>query len=186
MSPNPNLLVLPSAPHLPPIRAPIHGKNLIAMPRQILLQFPRANIPHLERRVLTATNQQPAVWAEATHIHGRDVAAQSEQKLAVQGIPQFDVVVVAAARDEGAVGGKGDVVDLLLVAEQAGDGFSGLGWVPEVDCAVVAGGDEAFGRDAVDRGGFLESGACFDEFGLPVWRDESGMVVVCGAEDKVG
>ena len=49
-----------------------------------------------------------------------------EEEFTVAGIPQFDVVVEAGAGDVEAVWGEGDVVDLLLVAEEAGDGFEGL------------------------------------------------------------
>ena len=55
------------------------------------------------------------------------MAAQCRYEGAGTSIPQLDVVIEAAAGDHEAIGGEGDMVDLFLVAEEAGEGFdSGL------------------------------------------------------------
>lgn len=165
------------------------------MARQILLQLPLGpppplphhHIPHLERRVLAGADEQARVGAEAAHVHGPHVAAQRGDESAVARAPQLDGVVEAAAGDEGAVRGEGHVVDLFLVAEQAGDGFGVVGGrVPEVDCEVVACGDEAFGDAAVDGGGCLVALARFCGFLRWGGGDVACVVVVGGAEDEVG
>lgn len=124
MPPNPHRLVLPPARDLAPIRTPIDRVHLVLMPRQILLQLRRPYLPHLERRVLAPAHEQPAVGAEARHVHGPDVAPQRRDEFSVSRVPELDVVVPAGAGDEEAVGGEGDVVDLLLVPEEAGEGLA--------------------------------------------------------------
>ena len=65
------------------------------------------------------------------------MSSQRVQKGAGGGIPEFDVVVKRRRCDEGSGGGEDDVVDLFLVAEEAGDGFLSGGWGPKVDGKVV-------------------------------------------------
>lgn len=168
MPPNPHLLILPSTPHPPPIGTPIHRKNLIPMARQILLQFPRRRIPDLERGILTPAHQQPAVGRETRHVHRGDMPAKSMEEGAGGGVPELDVVVEGRRGDEGAGRGEGDVVDLFLVAEEPGDGFDCCGVAggsgrrgPEVDGAVVGGGDETFSEGVVDGCGRFEPLFCF-------------------------
>lgn len=163
------------------------------MPRQILLQLPRPHIPHLERRVLGAAHQQPAVRTETRHIHGPHVAFERGNERPVARVPELDMVVKARAGDvlplatAAAAGGEGDVVHALLMAQETGEGLVALrGGVPEVHGAVVARGDEALTDAAVDRGGFLEAGSRLgDFFGVGGW-DGARVVVVGGAEDEVG
>lgn len=86
------------------------------------------------------------------------------------------------------------MVDGFLVAEEAGEGFEcgdgggggGGGWGPEVDGGVVGGGDEAFGEGVVGRGCGFEAREGGGEFGVLCRRDDAGVGVVGGAEDRVG
>lgn len=92
------------------------------------------------------------------------------------------------------------MVDLFLVAEQSRRRFRVQGWVgggggvaaggggggPEVDGAVVAGGDEPLGELVGGCGGFFEAGFGEGEFGGRVGRVFAGMVVIGGTEDGVG
>lgn len=153
MPPYPHGLILPPTAHPLAIGAPIHREYLIAMPRQILLQFPRAHLPHFQRGVLAAADEEPAVRGEGGHVDGPDVAAEGGDEGAVAGVPELDVVVPAAGGEGEAVGGEGHVVDLFLVAEEAGERFGGRGGGPEVDCEVVACGDDFLDEGVVDRCG---------------------------------
>ena len=90
------------------------------MPHQVLTQLPRRAVPQLQRGVLAAAGQQPAVGREGGHVDGRDVPAQRVQEPPVRPVPQLDVVVEARRRDQQPVRREGDVVDLLLVPEEAG------------------------------------------------------------------
>lgn len=191
MRPQPHRLILPPTPHPTPITTPIHRENLILVARQILHHDPARHIPRLQRGILARANQQPRVRAEAALIHRPHVAPQRAQELAVAGAPQFDVVVEAARGDEAAVRGEGDVVDLLLVAEEAGDGLGEGERVPEEDGAVVAGGHEAFaergGRGGGGCGcGFLPAAACEGSAGFGRGGWGGGVVEVAGAQDEVG
>ena len=114
------------------------------------------------------------------------MCTQRRDELPVPCIPEFHVVVEARAGDEQAIRRKRDVVDLLLVAEEAGDGFGRRGWLPDVHCEIVGGGDEAFDGDVVDGSGFVEAGFRFlSLFGVG-GRDGAGVVMVGGSEDEVG
>lgn len=114
------------------------------------------------------------------------MAPESEQEGAVAGVPQLDVIVPARAGDQHPVRGEGYVVDLLLVAKQTAHRFVAGRWCPEVNCTVVASCDEALDDRIVDCGGFFEAGKCFFQFGFSSDRGGRSMVVVGGAEDKVG
>lgn len=108
------------------------------------------------------------------------------------GVPELDVVVEGGGGDEGAGRGEGDVVDLFLVTEEPGHGFDCCGVAggggrrgPEVDGAVIGGGDEAFGEGAVDGCGGLEPLFCFGQLLVVGWGDGAGVVVVGGSENEV-
>ena len=187
MPPYPHRLILPSAPHLRPIIAPIDSKHLIPMPRQILLQLPRPHIPNLERRILAPANQQPPIGRKTRHVHRSHMAPQRSNKPPIAS-PQLDMIVPAGASDEASVGGESDVVDLLLMAEQAGDGGGGgaaaaLGRFPEVHCAVVRCGHEALDDLIIDLCGFLEALLRFCHLAFLRGGDVAGVVMVGGAED---
>ena len=83
------------------------------------------------------------------------------------------------------------MVYLFLMAQEAGDGFDGCvagggrGRRPKVDCAVVRGGDEAFGEGVVDRCGGFEALLGFGGFLLVGRGNAAGVVVVGGSEDEV-
>lgn len=113
------------------------------------------------------------------------MAAESVEESAVGGGPEFDVVVETCAGDELAVGREGHMVDLFLVAEEAVDGLQGGLGRPEVDCAVVAGGDEAL---AGSLGGEFVAGEGFEAFGFGRGGDvgAAAVVEVAGAEHEVG
>lgn len=74
--PNPDRLVLPSTADLLAIRTPVHGKDLVLVPRKVHRQFPRAHIPHLQRGILGRGDQEPGVGGKATLVDGADVAAE--------------------------------------------------------------------------------------------------------------
>ena len=114
------------------------------------------------------------------------MALERVQELPVPCVPQLDMVIERGARDEEAVGRERDVVDLLLVAEEAGEGFRARRGRPEIHREVVAGGDEAFDNLAIDGSGFFEALFCFGDFGGGGCGDGARVVVVGGAEDEVG
>src|SRR5437667_4020640 len=62
------------------------------------------------------------------------------------GAPDLGMVVPRRAGNQAAVGRKGYVVDLLLVAMQARDGLGALAGAPEINSAVIAGRDESVDR----------------------------------------
>ena len=95
------------------------------------------------------------------------------------------MVVPAAGGDGETVWAERYVVDLLLVAEEPGEGFGAGGGAPEVHCEVVGGGDEAFSDLAVDGCGCLESGEGFGNFAFLGLGNFAGVVVVGGSEDEV-
>lgn len=101
-------------------------------------------------------------------------------------IPKLDCVVEARGSNDGTVRGEGDVVDLFLVAVQAGDRLGGGQWVPEVDCEVVACGDETFSDAVIYNCGFFVSFFRFCGLGFVGGGDVASVVVVGGAEDEVG
>lgn len=117
--------------------------------------------------------------------------SQSVEESAGGGVPQLDMVVEGGGGDESTGGGEGDVVDLFLVAEEAGEGFDGRvagvrgGRRPQVDCAIVRGGDEAFDEGVVDCCGGFEPLFCFCRFLGVGCGDAAGVVVVGGSEDEV-
>lgn len=82
------------------------------------------------------------------------MSSERSHELARPPFPDLDGVVEPGRGDPPAVGGEGDVVDLLLVACEAGEGFlrrgagrEGGGCLvgPEKERVVVGTGDQRFG-----------------------------------------
>ena len=185
MPPYPDSLILPSTPYPRPIRTPIHRKNLIQMSREILPQLSTRHIPHLERCVLTAAHQQPAIRTETRHVNRPNMTFERVDKLPIARVPQLNMVIEGRARNKEPVGRERDVIDLFLVPEQPREGLDTDARRPQIHREVVAGGDEALEDLAVDRSRFLEAVLGFGDLGFGRGGDVAGVVVVGGAEHKV-
>ena len=112
--------------------------------------------------------------------------AEREQELPVRGVPELDVVVESGRCDELPIGREGDVVDLLLVAEQAGDRLCCDGRMPEVYSEIVASGNKALHDFTSDSSSCLEARAGFGNFLDIGGGYDAGMIMVGGTEDEVG
>lgn len=193
MPPNPDLLVLASTAHPITIRTPVDSKDLVFVAGKILLELAGPHVPDLECGVFTAADQQPTVSAECDLVNGAHMAFEGEEKGAVGSVPELDEVVEAGRGKKQPVGRKDDMVDLLLVAEQAGDGLGRGAGVPEVDGAIVAGRHQALNGLAVlllavDAGRRMEALLCL--FTLGLFRVGHALlarvVMVCRPQSKVG
>lgn len=114
------------------------------------------------------------------------MALERIQEFPIPCVPEFDVVIEGGTSNEEAVRGESDVVDLLLVAEEASERFRACRGRPEIHRKVVAGGNEAFHNLPINGSGFFEALFGFGDFGGGVWRDGACVVMVRGAEHEVG
>lgn len=163
------------------------------MAGQVLFEFPDAHIPHLDGGVFARGRQEARITRPGGHVDGADVAAQSGDELAIPCVPQLDAVVEASGCDACAVGREGDVQDLLLVAEEPGDGLDGGvgrvvdgGGIPQEYRVVVGCRQEFLDELAFVPCGIFEAGLGL----LDSFFDRVGhfacVVVVGGAKGKVG
>lgn len=113
------------------------------------------------------------------------MAFERVDELPVAGVPKLDMVIEGGARDKEPVRREGDVVDLLLVAQEPREGLDARGGRPEIHGEIVAGGDEALDDLAIDGRRFLKAVLGFGDLGFGRGGDVAGVVVVGGAEDKV-
>lgn len=97
------------------------------------------NIPDFQCAILATTDQQPAIRAKTAHIHRSHMPSKCSYELSITCVPELNVIVKAGAGDIEAVWGENYMVDLFLVAHEAGKGFGRGGGLPEENCEVVAG-----------------------------------------------
>lgn len=81
--PQPHRFVLASASDFLPIRTPIYRIHLIVVTRQVLGELARARIPHFERVVARAGDEEPAVGREGALVDVGDVTAEGVDEFAV-------------------------------------------------------------------------------------------------------
>lgn len=75
-APDPHHLVPSGTPHSRAIAGPIYGVHLVAMAAQIFVEGAGAHVPHFDRGILAAADEQSAVGAPGTLVYGCDVAGQ--------------------------------------------------------------------------------------------------------------
>lgn len=175
------------------VQTPVQREDLVFMAGQVLFEFPDAHVPHLDGGVFARGRQEARITRPGGHVDGSHVAAQRGDKLAVSCVPQLDAIVEASGCDACAVGGEGDVQDLLLMAEEAGDGLDGgvgrvvdRGGIPQEYRVVVGRRQEFLDELAFVACGVFEAflgllDSFFDRVG-----DFARVVVVGGAKGKVG
>lgn len=75
MSPYPYRLISAPAADLLPVRAPVDGVHLVLVAREVHDQLPRADVPHLQRRVFRGGDEESGVGGEAALVDRGNMAA---------------------------------------------------------------------------------------------------------------